>query len=39
MAGSVKVKAHTRKKPARKAKGKKAPKKSSTKKPAQLGLF
>ena len=39
MAGSVKVKAHTRKKPARKAKAKKAPKKSSAKKPAQLGLF
>jgi hypothetical protein len=39
MPGSVKVKAHTRKKPARKAKAKKAPKKSSAKKPAQLGLF
>jgi hypothetical protein len=40
MAGAVvKVKAHTRKKPARKAKAKKSPKKSSAKKPAQLGLF
>lgn len=39
MAGAVKVKAHTRRKPARKAKSKKAPKKSSAKKPAQLGLF
>jgi hypothetical protein len=39
MAGAVKVKAHTRKKPARKAKSKKSPKKSSAKKPAQLGLF
>ena len=39
MAGAVKVKAHTRKKPARKVKAKKSPKKSSAKKPAQLGLF
>lgn len=40
MSGAVKVKAHTRRKPARKAKSKKAaPKKSSAKKPGQLGLF
>ena len=39
MAGSVKVKAHTRKKPARKAKAKKSPKKSPKKSSAQLGLF
>ena len=39
MAGAVKVKAHTRKKPARKAKAKKSPKKSPKKSSAQLGLF